>query len=171
MATTIHIPMALLTVEVNSGNCFWTAQTNLTNMDKAYINHVDSGRSVSTWWMSVPTNVNATPAWGLDIVSEAAINGSAGGFLILNVDGMSAAHGESANTLASSTTQLVVAGSFQLSTAGLLTISTMATTNFDATLATSATDYLKVKITRVGQSDTLNSDWYIYDVKFRCNVN
>ena len=66
---TLRIPMSLLSVEVNSGNAFWTAQTDTTRMDKAYINHVDSGRSVSTWWCMVPTHLNATPAWNLDIFS------------------------------------------------------------------------------------------------------
>mgnify|MGYP001580245232 FL=1 len=62
-------------------------------MDKAYVNMVDSGRSISTWWAMVPTNVNATPAWSIDIFSEAATLAATGGFLVLNVDGMSVATG------------------------------------------------------------------------------
>ena len=167
----IRIPMALLTVEVNSGNAFWTAQTDTTRMDKAYVNMVDSGRSVSTWWTMVPTNVNATPAWSVDIFSEAATLAATGGFLVLNVDGMSVATGESANTLAASTVNLVAAGSFLLNTAGLMTMTTMSATNFDGTLATSAMDYMKVKITRQGNADTFNSDWYIYSVNLKCTVD
>src|SRR3990167_2075813 len=167
----ISIPMALLTVEVNSGNAFWTASTDLTNMDRAYVNHVDSGRSVSTWWCKMPRNLNATPAWGVDIYSQADLLGATGGFLVLNVDGMSAAVGESANTLAASTIQLVSATSFQLNTAGILSICTLTATNFDASLATSATDIVKVKITRQGNADTFNSDWRIYAVDVNCTVN
>src|SRR3990167_1281996 len=167
----ISIPMALLTVEVNSGNAFWTAATDLTNMDRAYVNMVDSGRSVSTWWCQMPRNLNATPAWGVDIYSQAVVGGSAGGFIVLNVDGMSAAVGESANTLAASTIQLVSATSFQLNTADILSITTLATTNFDGVLATSATDYVKVKLARQGDNDTLNSDWWIYNVMVNCTVN
>jgi len=167
----ISIPMALLTVEVNSGNAFWTAATDLTNMDRAYVNHVDSGRSVSTWWCKMPRNLNATPAWGVDIYSQAVAGGSAGGFIVLNVDGMSVAIGESANTLAASTIQLVAAGSFRLNTADILSICTLATTNFDASLATSATDIVKIKLTRQGNADTLNSDWWIYAVDVNCTVN
>lgn len=164
-------PMALLTVEVNSGNAFWTAQTDTTRMDKAYVNMVDSGRSVSTWWTYVPRSLNANPRWGIDVVSEAAAGGSAGGFIVLNVDGMSTAIGESANTLAASTVNLVAAGSFRLNTAGILSISTMTGTNFDASLATSATDYMKVKLTRQGNADTLNSDWYIYSVLLKAYID
>lgn len=167
----ISIPMALLSVEVNSGNAFWTAQTDTTRMDRAYVNHVDSGRSVSTWWCEMPRNVNATPAWGVDIIGEAALLGATGGFLVLNVDGMSVALGESANTLAASTTQLVVAGSFQLNTAGILSICTLTATNFDGTLATSAQDYVKIKLARAGNADTFNSDWYIYNVRLNCTVD
>ena len=167
----ISIPMALLSVEVNSGNAFWTAATDLTNMDRAYVNMTDSGRSVSTWWCEMPRNLNATPAWGVDILSQAVAGGSAGGFIVLNVDGMSATVGESANTLAASTIQLVVATSFRLNTANILSISTLTATNFDAALATSATDYVKIKITRQGNADTLNSDWWIYNVKANVTVN
>ena len=167
----ISIPMALLTVEVNSGNAFWTASTDLTNMDRAYVNMVDSGCSVSTWWCQMPRNLNATPAWGVDIYSQAVAGGSAGGFIVLNVDGMSTAVGESANTLAASTIQLVSATSFQLNTADILSITTLATTNFDGVLATSATDYVKIKLARQGDADTLNSDWWIYNVMVNCTVN
>ena len=168
---TIRIPMALMSVEVNSGNAFWTAQTDTTRMDKAYVNMVDSGRSVSTWWCDVPYNLNSTPAWAFEILSEAATLAATGGFLILNVDGMSSAHGESSNVLASDTIRLVQATSFRLSTAGLLTLSTMTTTDFDAPLGTSASDYMKLKITRQGNVDTLNSDWYIYSVRARFTVD
>lgn len=168
---TVRIPMALMSVEVNSGNAFWTAQTDGVRMDKAYINMIDSGRSVSTWWCMVPTNVNATPAWSVDIFSEAAALGATGGFLVLNVDGMSVATGESANALAASTINLVSAGSFLLNTAGILTMSTMSATNFDGSLATSATDLMKIKITRQGNADTFNSDWYIYSVNLKCTVD
>ena len=168
---TISIPMSLLSVEVNSGNAYWTAQTDGVRMDKAYVNMTDSGRSISTWWCYVPRNVNATPAWALDIYSEAATLAATGGFLVLNVDGMSVAVGESSNTVAASTTQLVSAGSFQLNTAGILSISTMTATNFDAALATSATDYMKVKIARQGNTDTFNADWYIYSVLLRTTVD
>lgn len=167
----ISIPMALLSVEVNSGNAFWTAQTDTTRMDRAYVNMTDSGRSISTWWCEMPRNLNATPAWGIDITSEAALLGATGGFLVLNVDGMSTAVGESSNTLAASTIQLVAAGSFQLNTAGILSICTLTATNFDAALATSATDYVKIKLARQGNADTFNSDWYIYNVKINCTVN
>lgn len=84
---------------------------------------------------------------------------------------MSVATGESANTLAASTIQLVTAGSFLLNTAGIMTMSTMSATNFDGVLATSAMDYVKVKLTRQGNADTFNSDWYIYSVNFRCTVD
>ena len=167
----ISIPMALLSVEVNSGNTFWNAQTDGTRMDKAYVNMTDSGRSISTWWCEMPRNLNATPAWGVDITGEAALLGATGGFLVLNVDGMSAAVGESSNTLAASTIQLVAAGSFQLNTAGILSICTLTATNFDAALATSATDYVKIKLARQGNADTFNSDWYIYNVKINCTVD
>ena len=168
---TIRLPMSLLSVEVNSGNAYWVAQSDGTRMDRAYINMSDSGRSVSTWWIDVPSNLNSVPAWNLEIVSEAATVYSTGGFLVLNVDGMSVAAGESANTLASGTTQLVSAGSFALNNPGILTISTMSATNFDGTLATSGTEYMKIKIARQGSSDTFNSDWYIYSVRFKATVD
>ena len=119
----------------------------------------------------MPRSLNANPRWGIDVVSEAAAGGSAGGFIVLNVDGMSTAIGESANTLAASTVNLVAAGSFRLNTAGILSISTMTGTNFDASLATSATDYMKVKLTRQGNADTLNSDWYIYSVLLKAYID
>ena len=84
---------------------------------------------------------------------------------------MSTAVGESANTLAASTIQLVSATSFQLNTADILSITTLATTNFDGVLATSATDYVKIKLARQGDADTLNSDWWIYNVMVNCTVN
>lgn len=169
----IRIPMALMSVEVNSGNAYWTAQTDqgTVRMDKAYVNMTDSGRSISTWWCDVPTNLDATPAWTLDIVSEAAILGATGGLAVLFIDGMTVTHGESANTVAGSTAQLVAGNSFLMQTAGILTISTMTATNFDATLATSATDYMKVKITRMGNVDTFNSDWYIYSLRAGFFIN
>ena len=119
----------------------------------------------------MPRNLNATPAWGVNIYSQAVAGGSAGGFIVLNVDGMSVATGESANTLAASTIQLVAATSFQLNTADILSITTLTATNFDAALATSATDYVKLKIARQGNADTLNSDWWIYGVDVRCTVD
>ena len=167
----VSIPMALLTIEVNSGNAFWTASTDTTRMDRAYINMIDSGRSVSTWWCFMPRNLNATPAWGVDVYSEAAALGSTGGFLVLNVDGMSVAVGESSNTLAASTVQLISATSFQLNTSGILSVTTFTATNFDGVLTTSATDYLKIKIARQGNADTLNSDWWIYNVTLNCTVD
>ncbi len=169
----IRIPMSLLSVEVNSGNAYWTAQTDqgTVRMDKAYVNMADSGRSISTWWCDVPSNINASPLWSLDIVSEAAGLGATGGLAVLFIDGMTVTHGESANTVAGSTAQLVAGNSFLMQTAGILTISTMTATNFDAALATSATDYMKVKITRMGNADTFNSDWYIYSVRARFTVD
>ena len=50
-------------------------------------------------------------------------------------------------------------------------MSTMSATNFDGTLATSATDYMKIKIARQGNADTFNADWYIYSVNLRCTVD
>src|SRR3990167_6207657 len=169
----IRIPMSLMSVEVNSGNAYWTAQTDqgTVRMDKAYVNMADSGRSISTWWCDVPTNLDATPAWTLYIVSEAAILGATGGLAVLFIDGQSVAFGESANTVAGSTAQLVAGNSFLMQTAGILTISTMTATNFAVTLATSATDYMKVKITRMGNVDTFNSDWYIYSVRAGFTIN
>src|SRR3990167_146437 len=126
----IRIPMALLTVQINSANAYWTAATNGGFIDEAYIIHSDSGKSVSSWWCKVPNNVNSTPAWNIEIDSYPTA--SSAGILVLSASGLSIATGESANGAG---TALVSGGSFTLRHTNILTTSTLSATNFDGTLA------------------------------------
>ena len=163
---TVKIPMALMSVEVNSGNAYWTAATNGTVLDESYIVHIDSGRSISTWWCRVPYNVNSSPAWNLDVSSYPTA--SSAGIIVLSLSGTTVTHGESAN---GAVTGLVAGGSFGLQQIGILTVSTMSATNFDGTLATSAGDYMKVQLIRHGASDTYNADFRVISVDMRCLVD
>ena len=164
----VKFPLALQTVEINSSNAFWNASSGGTFMDESYVTFIDSGRGIATWWGIVPFNVNATPAWGLEVLSKRRLNVANSNTLVLSVDALSIALGESNNGAG---TSLVSAGSFTINSASLLTVSTMTATDFDGTLAVSAGDYLKIKLTRIGSADTLNSHWDVYGVLFKCTVD
>jgi len=158
--------MALMSVEVNSGNAYWTAQTNGTLMDEAYIVHADSGTSKSTWWCMIPNNVNSSPTWNVDVNSYPVA--SSAGIIVLSMSGTTVTAGESAN---GAVTSLVTGGSFGLQQIGVLTTSTMSSTNFDGTLATSSNDYLKLQLIRHGASDTYNADFRVIGVSLKCLID
>ena len=162
----IRIPMALLTVQVNSGNAYWTANSAAGFIDEAYVIHADSGKSISTWWCKVPNNLNATPAYNLEIDSYPTA--SSAGILVLSASGLTIASGESANGAG---TTLVAGGSFTLLHTDILTTSTLTATDFDGVLATSATDYMKIQLIREGNADTYNADWRILSVNLKCTVD
>lgn len=164
--STIKIPMALMSVEVNSGNAYWTAATNGVLLDESYVVHVDSGRSISTWWCRVPYNVNSSPAWNLDISSYPTA--SSAGIIVLSLSGTTITQGESAN---GAVTGLVAGGSFGLQQIGIYTVSTMSATDFDGTLATSAGDYMKIQLIRHGNADTYNADFRVIGIDLKCLVD
>lgn len=167
----VDIPMALMSVEVNSANAFWNATGggSLNIFDDAYITFIDSGRGRAVWWLKVPRNVNDTPAWNIIVDSKRRTNVGVDTGLILSVDAITIAHGESSFNVGS--TVLVSAGTFKIQSSGILTVSTMSATDFDGTLTTSAMDLVKVQLTRHGNADGLQTDWDVYSVNFRCTID
>src|SRR3990167_5585477 len=158
MATTIRIPMELLTVQPDSANAFWSDRTG-TTIDMGYVAYVDSGEGVSTYWATIPSNVAGTPAWNLDYYHAA--NTSGGGNVMLtsraramnDVEELDAAY-----TVVSS------AATFTVAVANTLNIDASSGGNFDSVVAVAANDLLLVEVNRHGSnaSDTLGVQWNLW---------
>ena len=163
---TVRLPMSLWTVQVNSGNSFWTAKSG-TNLDQSYVAYADSGAGLATFWTHVPTNLAATPAWGVDLYHSAEVGN--GGNIILFLNARVASNGA---TVDSTTTNLVNGGTFLVNTVGVLTVSTMTATNFDSTLAISATHLIFMTVRRLASNagDTVNAQWNLHSASLRTDV-
>jgi len=166
MPTTVKIPLELLTVEVNSGNCFWTAKSG-TNLDQSYIAFVDSGRGVATFWGYVPNNLAASPLWSLDAIHT--VDSGSGGNVIVSVYGRSTSH---TSTIDIAPTLLVSSASISTQTSNVVTYSSLSGGNFDGVVALSATNYLFVKFYRHADSsgDTISAQWNLMSLVLRCDV-
>ncbi len=161
MATTIRIPMALLTVQVSSGNAFWTAKSG-ANIDDAHIRFVDSGNGLATFWMITPQNIAATENWHLDIHHHA--DSGNGGNVMLNVSAFATSGG---NTIDTAPTLVTSAETIATNTSGVMTVSQVSNgTALDSVVALSANQYLRVEVERIGgnASDTVNADWNLTSI-------
>lgn len=165
MATTIKIPLELLTVEVNSANAFWTAKSG-ANIDQAHIAFVDAGNGSATFWGYLPNNLNATPAWNLDI-GHYAESGSGG-----NVVVTFAARAYSNNLIDAAPTVISSAAVIAVNTSGTYTYSAVSGGDFDSAVSVSATNIIIVEATRHGGNagDTVNAQWNLHTVVMRCDI-
>ena len=154
MATKITIPMALLTVEVNSGNAFWTARSG-AQIDDGYIQFVDAGVGEATYWMITPRNIASTEAWTLDMHHHANAGLGSG-----NVSVKIFAQVASDTSLIDGNTSLLVAGSAYASDTAF-TITRLSGGTFDSVVGLSANTYLRVIVVRSGNdgNDTLSAGW------------
>ena len=165
MATTVRIPMAVLTVQPDSANCFYVVKTG-TNIDLAHLQYVDSGNGVSTWWATVPHNVAASPLWNLDIYHHA--DTGSGGNVVLDIT----ARALSSNTIDVAMTRVFSATVIATNTSGVMTFTAVSGGNFDGVVALSANNYLEVEISRFGgnTNDSVNAPWNLSAVTMRIDV-
>lgn len=166
MPTTVRIPLALMTVQPDTGNAFWLATTRAT-IDQGHVAFIDGGLGIATWWGIIPSNVNATPAWNLEAYSE--VDSGVGGNGVFSFDGRVIAHATSLN---GAYTSLLGGGTLLVQTAGLLTIMTANATNLDGTLVVSANSMLLVQFTRHGQvvGDTLAAQFNVLGMIMRIDL-
>ena len=165
MPTTVRIPLAVLTVQPDSANCFFTTKTG-ANIDFAHLAYVDAGIGSSTWWGIVPGNVAASPLWNLEVHHHA--DTGSGGNVVLNV----LASQKSNNTLDIAHTLVSSAAVLATNTSNVWTYTATSGANFDTVVALSATNYLFVEVQRFGghASDTVNAQWNLASVVMRVDL-
>ena len=166
MPTTVRIPLAVLTVQPDSANCFYVTKTG-ASIDMAHLQYVDSGTGISTWWGTIPHNLAATPAWSLDIYHHA--DSGSGGNVVLNVLARSSSNSQTidiAPTLVSSAAVLAT------NTSNQWAYTAISGGNFDGVVAVSSNNYLQVEIQRFGghASDTVSAPWNLSAVLMRIDV-
>ena len=154
MATTITIPMALLTVEVNSGNAFWTAKSG-NQIDDGHVRFVDGGLGKATYYMIAPKNIAATEAWNLDIHHHADA-GAGSGNVVLQV----LAQAMSDTSVLDANTSLLVAPSAYAADT-VMTITRLSGGTFDSSIQLLSNSLLRVIVIRSGNdgNDTVGADW------------
>lgn len=167
-AKTVKVPMALLTVQPDSGNAFWSAKTGV-NIDVGYVNFVDGGNGIATWWMVAPYNLSVTPNWNLELYSIAG-TATAAGSAVYTVNAKAVTHGEDLDAAA-----YTIVASAQISSifrSNTLTISAVSGGTFDAVVALSSQDLLLVEVTRHGGDggDTVGDLWNVWSVVARMDV-
>ena len=166
MATTVRIPLSILTVQPDSANAYYVTSTR-TNLDISYIQFVDSGNGACTYWGKIPNNVASTPAWNLDIDHEA--NSGSGGNAVLTIN----ARTFSNNTIDVALTRVLSAGAISTNTAGTWTYTAAVSGgNFDSVVAVSANNFILIEVNRHGgnSNDTLNAHWNLNSVAMRIDV-
>lgn len=165
-ARSIRMPMALLTVQPDSANAFWTANT-LPLLDVGHVCFVDSGEGIATYWTTVPFNVHPDPNW--TIVAYHMPDAGAGGNAIVSLKATAVTHAETAAFV-----RISSAHSFatQATTALAIAVATLGVGVFDAVVPVSAGDLVFVEVTRHGGNadDTVGAQWNLYTLAFQCNV-
>ena len=167
-AKTIRIPLALLTIQPDSANAFWTARTG-ANVDFAEVRFLDAGEGIATWWGIVPFNVAPSPRWNLDLYSVAG-TATAAGSAMYTVVSKAVATGEDLDSAAYTLIASAQVSSIFRSTT--LTISAVSGGNFDAVVAVSNGDYLLVQLNRHGGQvvDSIGDFWDIKAVTMKVDV-
>lgn len=164
---TIRIPMAILTVKINSANAFYTAKSG-TQMDAAHVQFVDSGLGIATYWCKVPNNVNTTENWNLFFDHEP--DTGAGGNVAVTLCAQVLSDG---SVLDANTTVLLSARSFPTYASGTLAVTSAATGVMDNTMGLAANNTFYVAFQRLGNNagDTVNANWNLKNLSVQMDVN
>lgn len=166
-ARTLYIPLALMTVQPDSANAFWTA-TNNTVVDHGFVRYVDGGEGITTWYGIVPSTVHAAPAWNLQLYASAN-TAAAGGSAIISTKARVVANASPIDA-----TYTLLSSAAALAFTGVNTLNLVAASggSFDSVLTLTTTGMLLVEINRHGGNagDTINSAWDLYGVTLRANV-
>lgn len=157
MATTVNIPLAMMTPSLANANAYYSVVDG-TNFDYPIYVFTDAVTGIITFWGIIPPNVAGTPAWNLILWSKAA--SGTGANVVLTVNGKDY---PTATTYDGALTALVSTTAFAINTSAQTTKTTLSGTNFDGTEAVAAGNFLVVEVQRIGGngSDTLNVDWYL----------
>lgn len=163
---TVRIPMALLTVAVNSANAWYEARSG-ANIDAAHTVFSDNCTGRATYWTEVPYNVVGTGSWRL-IFKHEAERGS-GGVVVLT---MRATVSSDGNTVDAAPTVLLSTNQYTVNTFNALSVTTSSTA-LDSTLALTAGALLRVVVERSGgnANDTVNANWYLKSLNLQCDVS
>lgn len=166
MATTVRIPMAILTVQPDSGNCFYETKTG-TNVDYSYFGYVDAGVGSSTWWGLVPSNVAATEAWNIELYHHN--NGGTNGNVVIDVLAIAGSHSRPIDL---AMTRISSAAVIAANSSSLRLFSAVTGATLDAVIALSSNNYLMVQVDRFGNhtSDSISAQWNLESVILRIDV-
>jgi hypothetical protein len=153
----------LMTVSATDGNAFVNTADG-TNFDYTGIVFADAVTGCTYWKHRIQPNLATTPAWNLAMLSKST--GGAGGNVVLTV---------SAKVFATNVawdaalTALHTTATFAISTSANTSLTTLSGTNYDATVALSASNMLVISFCRVGGNagDTINADWLLIDLQIR----
>lgn len=164
---TVRIPMALLTVKINSGNAFWTAKSG-SQVDAGHVQFVDSGLGIATYWCEVPNNINSTENWNLFFKHDPDSGG--GGNVALTFIGQVLSDG---SVMDANTTVLLSARSFPTYAAGTLAVTSAATGVMDGTMGLVANQTLHVMVNRLGDNagDTVSAAWNLKSLLLQMDIN
>ena len=163
---TVSIPLALLTVQPDTANAFWTATNNAT-IDEGFVRYVDAGEGISTWYGIVPENLAAVPQWRVAYYCKS--NTVAVSTAMVTMQARLIPH---AGQIDGAYTMLSSANALSLLIGGTMNIVQSSGGNYDTPLALTRTSMLLVMINRHGgsASDTLTSAWDLYGTTMRVNV-
>lgn len=172
MATTIQIPLQLLTVNLADANAYWAAIDD-TNFDFGAVTFESATAGKAYWGGIVPKNLAGTPAWNL-IIHHTTHSGTGASAVCLTVKALDFADG--AQKKGATLTSLISCATAQTSASAALLMTNLASTlggsaNFDGVEAIGAGNDLVVEIIRQGgdQSDTARK-WEINNVVLQCDV-
>lgn len=164
----IAIPLTPATVQLDTGNAFWVAQSGI-NVDRSMIEFVDGGNGTATYWALMPPNIAPTPLWNLWFYHTANTNGGTATNVVVSASGILVAAGASID---GAYTALMAAVSLSTRAPGILQVSTGIATNFDSTLTLTADSLLYVEVSRIGgdAADTVTASWDLLTPVLRMNA-
>ena len=164
---TVRIPMALLSIKINSANAFYNAKSG-TQVDAAHVTFADSGLGIATYWCKVPNNVNSTENWNLFFDHEP--DSGAGGNVAITLCAQVLSDG---SVMDANTTVLLSARSFPTYASGTLAITSAATGVMDNTMGLAANQTFQVIFQRLGNNagDSLNANWNLKNLSVQLDVN
>lgn len=173
MATTVQIPLQLLTINLADGNSYWGTVDD-TNFDWGGIFFASATGATSYWHGIIPKNVAGTPAWNL-FVHHNQTSGTGASAVTLTVKALDFANaatlrGATLTTLISSATASVGA-SATYNITNLASSVGAGSSNFDSLEAVGAGNELIVELTRNGEdaSDSANL-WVVTELAMQIDV-
>lgn len=172
MATTIQIPLQLLTVNLADANAYWKAIDD-TNFDWGAITFVTGTAGKAYWGGIIPKNLAGTPAWNL-FLHHTVASGTGASAVTLTIKALDYANG--ATKKGSSLTSIIACATAATNASAVITFTNVASTlggsaNLDSVEAITAGNDFIVEIIRQGadQGDTAKT-WEVSNVILQCDV-
>lgn len=172
MATTIQIPLQLLTVNLADANAYWSTIDD-TNFDWGAVHFASATGAKAYYGGIIPKNLAGTPAWNL-FLHHTPFSGTASAAYCLTINAKDFADGATKKT--SSLTAIIACATASGGASAVITFTNIASTlggsaNLDSVEAIGAGNDLVVEIIRNGaDAGDTHAIWQLSNVILQCDV-